>query len=245
MRNGGDGESAATTLSYYRSTDATITTSDTSVGTDAVGTLAVSGTSAESISLTAPLTAGTYYYGACVASVAGESSTANNCSASVRVDVEEPESQTSPDLVVGTPTVSDSSPETSATFTLSATVRNAGDGESAATTLSYYRSTDATITTSDTAVGTDAVGTLAASGTSAESIGLAAPATAGTYYYGACVVSVAGESSTANNCSGSVQVTVSTPPPGPDLKVYAFSVAISPLWYRSGRVDSGKRGGGE
>ena len=229
VRNAGDGASAATTLRYYRSTDATISSSDTAVGTDAVGALASSGTSAESIGLTAPATAGTYYYGACVDSVTGESDTGNNCSASVEVDVEERESPTSPDLVVGTPTVSDSSPETGDSFTLSATVRNAGDGSSAATTLRYYRSTDATISSSDTAVGTDAVGALASSGTSAESIGLTAPATAGTYYYGACVDSVTGESDTTNNCSGSVQVTVSTAPPGPDLKVYAFSVSISPF----------------
>ena len=39
--------------------------------------------------LTAPA-AGTYYYGACVDAVAGESDTANNCSASVQVDVLEP-----------------------------------------------------------------------------------------------------------------------------------------------------------
>ena len=74
-----------------------------------------------------------------------------------------------PDLVVGSPSVSNSSPVTGASFTLSATVRNQGSGPSAATTLRYYRSTDATITTGDTEVGTDAVGTLAASGTSAES----------------------------------------------------------------------------
>ena len=59
---------------------------------------------------------------------------------------------------------------TGAPFTLSATVRNAGDGASAATTLRYYRSTDRTITTLDTSVGTDAVGGLAASATSSESI---------------------------------------------------------------------------
>ena len=227
VRNGGDGESAATTLRYYRSTDATISASDTSVGTDAVGTLAASGTSAESINLTAPSTAGTYYYGACVDSVTGESSTANNCSTSVQVVVEEPESQTGPDLAVGTPTVSDSSPETGDSFTLSATVRNAGDGESSATTLRYYRSTDATISSSDTSVGTDAVGTLSASGTSAESISVTAPATAGTYYYGACVDSVTGESSTADNCSGSVTVTVEAPAQYPDLEVGTPTVSDS------------------
>ena len=113
-----------------------------------------------------------------------------------------------PDLVVASPSVSDSGPAAGATFTLSATVRNAGDGDAATTTLRYYRSTDETITTSDTEVGTDAVGELSASGTSAESIDLMAPASAGTYYYGACVDTVTGESDTTNNCSTSAQVAV-------------------------------------
>ena len=206
VSNTGDGRSAAATLRYYRSTDATITTSDTQVGTDSVGALAASGTSAESISLTAPATAGAYYYGACVDAVTGESDTTDNCSASVRIDVENPKY---PDLEVETPTVDDTTPQTSATITLSATVSNTGDGRSAAATLRYYRSADATITTSDTQVGTDSVGALAASGTSAESISLTAPATAGAYYYGACVDAVTGESDTTNNCSASVTVTAS------------------------------------
>ena len=115
---------------------------------------------------------------------------------------------TGSDLVVGSPSVSDDSPVAGAVFTLSATVRNGGAAAAAATTLRYYRSADATITTSDTAAGTDAVGALSASGTSAESIDLTAPPSAGTYYYGACVDAVADESDTTNNCSTSVQVTV-------------------------------------
>ena len=228
VSNDGDEGSAATTLRYYRSTDATITTSDTQVGTDAVGVLSASGTSAESIGLTAPASAGRYYYGACVDAVSGESSTTNNCSSSVQVDVTAPPPQTSPDLTVGSPSVNDDSPETGGSFTLSATVSNSGDGASPATTLRYYRSTDATISSADTQAGTDAVGTLAASGTSAESISLIAPASAGTYYFGACVDAVSGESSTTNNCSGSVQVTVSEPPAGPDLDPYAIVVTTSP-----------------
>ena len=51
---------------------------------------------------------------------------------------------------------------------------------------------------------------LSASGTSAESISLNAPSSAGTYYYGACVESVSGESDTNNNCSDGVSVTVSS-----------------------------------
>ena len=112
---------------------------------------------------------------------------------------------------MGTPTVDDTTPETGATFELSATVSNAGDAESVATTLRYYRSTDATITASDTEVGTDAVGALAASGTSAQSISLTAPSTAGAYYYGACVEAVTDESDTTDNCSASVKVDVEEP----------------------------------
>ena len=62
-----------------------------------------------------------------------------------------------PDLVVGSPTVDDNNPAGGATFTLSTTVQNAGDGAAAATTLRYFRSTDATITTDDTAEGSVAV----------------------------------------------------------------------------------------
>ena len=205
VSNAGDGESAATTLRYYRSTDVTITRSDTAVGTDAVGALAASGTSAQSISLTVPATAGAYYYGACVDTVTDESDTADNCSDSVKVDVEAPKY---PDLVVGSPTVSDDGPGPGGSFTLSATVSNTGDGESPATTFRYYRSADATITTADTAVGTDDVGVLSAAGTSAESISLTAPLSPGPYYYGACVDEVTDESDTMNNCSPSVEVTV-------------------------------------
>ena len=243
VRNDGDASSGATTLRYYRSTDATITRSDTSVGTDAVGGLSAGATSPESISLTAPSTADTYYYGACVDAVTGESDTTNNCSSAVSVTVSAPPPPpppppTNPDLEVQSPSVNDNSLDTGASFTLSATVRNDGDASSGATTLRYYRSTDGTITTSDTSVGTDAIGELTAGATSPESISLTAPSTADTYYYGACVDAVTGESDTTNNCSSAVSVTVSAPPPppaGPDVRVYAVSVITSPFDTGPGR----------
>ena len=113
-----------------------------------------------------------------------------------------------PDLVVTSPAVSDSSPTPGGSFTLSATVRNGGGRGASATTLRYYRSSNSTIGSSDTQVGTDAVGRLAGLATSAESIRLTAPSSAGTYYYGACVDAVANESDTANNCSSAVAVRV-------------------------------------
>ena len=149
VSNAGTGESAATTLRYYRSNDATISASDTEVGTDAVEALVASGSNAQSVALRVPSAARTYYYGVCVDAVTGESDTTNNCSGSVQVTVSAaappPPAQTSPDLTVGSPSVTDNTPDTGGSFTLSATVSNAGDGGSAATTLRYYRSADATL----------------------------------------------------------------------------------------------------
>ena len=211
VRNEGDEASAATTLRYYRSTAGRIiSTSDTEVGTDQVGELAASGTSDESVSLTATLPAGTYYYWACVDAVTSESDTNNNCSSSVEVTVTAPDK---PDLVVyavvtftnpfgGTPP--------GGLIQMSAGVRNQGGVASAATKLRFYQSADAAITTADTEVGTDEVGALAASGTRSHGADVTAASSTGTYYYGACVDSVTDEFDTTNNCSGSVQVDVSS-----------------------------------
>ena len=220
VQNDGEGQSEATTLRYFHSTDTAITTSDTQVDTDAVAGLTVSGSGSESVVLTAPSTPGTYYYGACVDAVADESDTTNNCSAPVQVTVPQP----TPDLVVGRSSVDDSGPDAGAPFTLSATVENEGQWPAAATTLRYYRSDDATIATTDTEVGTDTIAGLAASGSSSQSVQLTAPETAGMYYYGACVDAVADESDTTNNCSAPASVQVTVPEAeqaGPSVEVSA------------------------
>ena len=206
VRNQGNGSSASTTLRYYQSTDSTITTSDAEVDTDFVFRLNASGTGDESVRLTAPSTPGTYYYGACVDSVSDELDIQNNCSSGVVVTVG---AAPAPDLMVDRPTLSDGAPDAGARFTLSATVRNQGNGSSASTTLRYYQSTDSTITTSDAEVDTDFVFRLNASETGDESVSLTAPSTPGTYYYGACVDSVSDESDIQNNCSSGVVVAVS------------------------------------
>ena len=130
-------------------------------------------------------------------------------------------------------------------FTLSATVSNAGDGASAATTLRYYQSTDATISSADTEVGTYAVGELAAGGTSPGGIPednwqlLDAPSPAGTYYYGACVDAVTGESDTTNNCSGSVAVTVNNHDTGAPTISVAGQNSSSARAYITAEIGSG------
>ena len=113
-----------------------------------------------------------------------------------------------PDLIVASASVSDNTLTPGQSFTLNATVRNQGTAAAAATTVHYYQSPDATITADDAPVGTDPVSGLSADQTSAVSIDLTAPSSAGTYYYGACVQSVSGESNTDNNCSAGVSVTV-------------------------------------
>ena len=87
VHNQGDQQAAATMLHYYRSNNSTITASDTEVGTDAIDALDASATSAQSIELTASVGV-ERYYGACVASVRGESNTDNNCSSAVRITVD-------------------------------------------------------------------------------------------------------------------------------------------------------------
>ena len=73
--------------SHYRSSNSSISSTDTEVGTDSVGGLAAGARRNETISLTAPSSGGTYYYGVCVDSASGESRTSNNCSDGVQVDV--------------------------------------------------------------------------------------------------------------------------------------------------------------
>ena len=211
VHNQGTGPAASTTLRYYRSTDSTISTSDTPIGTDHVDPVAVSGTRTETMSRTAPSSTGTYHYGVCVDSVAGESNTRNNCSEGISAIVLE---RGSPDLVASVTSVGDGGVlYAGESFTINAEVHNQGTGPAASTTLRYYRSTDSTISTSDTPIGTDHVDPVAVSGTRTETMSRTAPSSTGTYHYGVCVDSVAGESNTRNNCSEGALVTVIEPAP--------------------------------
>ena len=129
-----------------------------------------------------------------------------------------------PDLVVGSPSVDDSTPVTDASFTVTATVRNRGSVPSPATTVRYYRSVNAGISTADVEVGSAGTAALAAAETREHSIDVTAPADAGTYYYGACVDAVDSEADTGNNCSNAVRVTVSAPEMLAPADMAAFNV---------------------
>ncbi len=211
VQNQGDEQAAATTLHYYRSNNAAITSDDTEVGTDEIDALDASATRVATISLTVPSTPRTYFYGACVASVSDESDTLNNCSTGGRVIVggdetpeEEKTNSTSSGLIVQSPSASAVRLTPGQTFTLQVTVQNQGDEQAAATTLHYYRSNNATITSDDTEVGTDEIDALDASATRAATISLTVPPTPRTYFYGACVKRKSG----GTRCTAGIRVTV-------------------------------------
>ena len=205
VRNDGDRAAAATTLRYYQSTDATITSADTVVGTAAVAGLAAAGSSSESVELSAPSIPGTYYYGACVDAVADESDTTNNCSRSVQVEVSEPT-----DLEVTEFSVSDTNPIAGSMLTLSATVRNNSDSAIVDVLLRYSFSRAGyglqTPATTRLAV-------LAASESIDDSVVVRVPSP-GTYEFSAYVVDHS--PSTTDHSSKRITVTVTEPEPDPD-----------------------------
>ncbi len=230
VKNRGAAQANRTTLRYYRSSNSDISTGDTSVGTpDPVSALGANRSEDESITLNAPTAPGTYYYGACVESVANESDTGNNCSSAVKITVEPPVTERS-DLVVEFPwveNVKNSTVVRGERFKFGVTVKNIGSGQAPPTTLRYYLSRDKTITRDDTEIDTDSVGRLARNGgKSDKSVTLTAPTTAGIYYYGVCVDNVPYESDTGNNCSTGFEITVSATDDHPNTRVGATPIEV-------------------
>ena len=98
---------------------------------------------------------------------------------------------------------------TKQTFTLGTTILNDGSGVSPASPLRYYRSIDPLITTGDLEVGTDSVGSIASGDSAIRDVILSSPTILGTYYFGACIDTIAGETNAADNCSAGTELTVS------------------------------------
>ncbi len=124
-----------------------------------------------------------------------------------------------PDLIVDSVTASATTVAPGESFTINATVRNQGDAAANSTTLRYYQSSDPSISTSDSLLGTDSVPSLDPEGSSKESIEVSAPAESGSFWVGACMDAVKGESDTSNNCSAGVELSVISPPVEVDLQI--------------------------
>ena len=162
-------------------------------------------TSTQSVALTAPSDPGVYYYGACVSIPSNEISIANNCSNYVTITVTAP-----PDLVVDISLFRQATFAPRESFTLDATVRNQGSGQSNAAVLRYYEDTNSRFTR-ERQIGRVSVSAISINSSSSKSITLIAPSDPGTYYYRACVDSVTNERNTDNNCSSYVVITVAQP----------------------------------
>src|SRR6266511_5193762 len=209
----------------YLSSDAAITTEDTPIGCQYNwGALAPGGETSFEIPSAIPraLGAGTYYIGviADVWSQVAESNESNNAAAGNQLTMTR--TPVSPDLVVtavsGTTAVS-SDTDTSPPITVTATVKNVGDGS----TWSWfytcaYLSSDAAITTEDTPIGCQYNwGALAPGGETSFEIPSAIPRAvgAGTYYIGviADVWSQVAESNESNNAAAGNQLTMTRTQP--------------------------------
>lgn len=112
-----------------------------------------------------------------------------------------------PDLIIDAISLTRSKVTENETFDITTNVKNIGSGASAASTLRLYRSNDAIINSSDTQLNARTVSSLSENGNQnlsySGNISLA-----GTYYIGACVDPVVGESSTTNNCSEGKEIAV-------------------------------------
>jgi len=219
VKNIGGANSNLSNIRYFRSNDKTIDTNDTQIGINAIASLSVNGTNNESTNISAPNTAGTYYYGACADTVINEITTNNNCSTAVTVNVVSP-----PDLIIESFAPSTTTISTDTTLKLSARIKNNGGFISTTSNLRYYHSLDNVISTSDIEVGSDTVGLLNATDNEDDFVNITAPTDAGTYYYGVCVDTVTNETATTNNCSDAVAVSV-TEQTFPDLLIDSLSVS--------------------
>ena len=242
IRNHGKAASTPATLSYYLSSEDTISRADTEIQTETVPRIAAGGTLERSVHLTAPDTPGTYYYGVCVNSVAAEADTTHNCSSATAITVK------GADLMIfDAPQLSKTTLKSGDTFQINTRVWNRGRIPSPQTTLRYYRSEDETLSLDDTEVASDTVPPL--SGRSAHpsrrradlSKTLTAPETSGTHYYIVCVDATPGDTDTINNCSQPIPITVEAQAPisiPPVAKPDTLKTQGPDLVIRSARVES-------
>ena len=214
IRNHGTAASTPATLSYYASSDDTISRADTEIQTETVPRIAAGGTLERSVHLTAPNTPGTYYYGVCVNTVAAEADTTHNCSSATAITVSGADV-----MIFDAPQLSKTTLKSGETFQINTRVWNRGRIPSPQTILRYYLSEDENLSLDDTEVASDAVPPL--SGRSAHpsrrradlSKTLTAPETSGSYSYTVCVDATPGDTDTLNNCSQPIPITVEAQSP--------------------------------
>jgi len=179
-KNQGAGSASASTTSFYLSANVLLDDSDTPLGTRSVGTLAPNTASTGTTPLTIPsdTVAGTYYVIAKADGPAAvqETQESNNVKFSTAIKI-------GPDLIESStvvPTVAGAG----FPLTVTDTVKNQGSGTAGPSTTSFYLSTNFSLDSTDTFLGSRSVPALGAGLTNAGSTTVTIPAGTelGTYY---------------------------------------------------------------
>jgi len=244
--NQGTASAGASNMKYYLSSNATYETGDTYLATDAVVSLAASGSASvsELVTIPAGTPAGTLYilFFTDADLVVTESLETNNVGY-VAISVTSGTSQ--PDLITQSPTASPTTVLAGSTTTASVTVRNQGTASAGASNLKYYLSANTTYEVSDTYLATDAVAALAASATVAvsELVTIPAGTAAGTWYilFFADADAAVAESNETNNV-GYVAITVTVSSTGCNSTTQYPSTTLTPTtaWKTQNSVWAGE-----
>ncbi|MDD5772836.1 MAG: CARDB domain-containing protein, partial [bacterium] len=185
VKNQGVATLASSYVGLYLSTDMTITTSDTRIGTASIPSLAAGASSTvnPTFAISSTLAPGSYYIGAIADynNARKESDETNNALVGNTIDI-----TPGADVIV-TAVSGPASGVTGTSISITATVKNQGVGTISTSTAGIYISTDPTITTSDTRLGTASIASLAAGASSTVTKSFVIPSTkaAGIYYIGA------------------------------------------------------------
>ena len=240
LSNWGPGSAPSSITGIYSSSNSTISTSDTRIGTDPNAAISGVGGLTETFTIdTTGWAAGTYYIGAIADynNAITEGNESNNPSSGVMLTVTAPVSLL-PDLDVQNvgesfpPTLSASSVTAGGSVTLSYRLSNFGPGNAPSSVTGIYRSTDGTISISDTRIDTDtnAGFTGVAGRTETATINTTGWAP-GTYYIGAIADynNAITEGNESNNPSSGVMLTVTAPTTTTDAgNTRATATALTP-----------------
>ena len=223
IRNNGPGKSVATEVYFYyhsgsKNYNFDDLSKETSLRIPGKGKLRVPSLQPRrnttlTLKVDAPSVPGTYYFGAFLQNNIHDTDNTDHLNQQAIKNNLAREQQVKvigrPDYIVESVSVSNRILNPGQEFKLRVTVRNQGLGKpTSSPTLTYYRSSDALISSRDRKVGDEFVSILNTNKIDNESIKLKAPTVPGVYYYGACVSKVKNESNSNNNCSAAAVITV-------------------------------------
>ncbi|MEN1727715.1 MAG: CARDB domain-containing protein, partial [Pseudomonadota bacterium] len=215
VENRGNLPATNVNLRFYLSSNTTITGSDYLAGSAIWDTFSPQGrwsNGSWTVSIPGNVPAGTYSIGWILSLDQTERSAANNTAIMRRSNTFNfTERQFTvigqPDLTVNSVSLSPTSALQGETVMITSSVSNIGDATSPSTIVRFYRSSNSTISTADTALGQTVLGGLVAGGTTTRSYS-AIMSVPGNWYLGACVEQVPFEDNVFNLCSPGVFIQV-------------------------------------